>query len=1533
MAINLPQYFKSHVEGGTTEIFPIVVIGPDRSQLSGNNNISKYLFLSTNDITIKYAGKESNGNTIFENTPPPIDILFRGMLLDVSSIKESINLERRKHSISNTTISIANDIYKNKSISYYLSKYGPTNHEIFMYYATPITDNWTFSGVHANAAIDAGLNYPAVLIYQGKVKKTQFNDTDIKITAEDKTQDILSQDIHKETAEDISNRLGTTWHSTDSDKNLYPSMCYGHNIKNVPSINLYDNGSSDPLEDENSQQVSKSYLIYDKRKDVNTKDFSKKMIGRREFGTSSVKIFDGDSYSNLRQFSDIDEDIYAYGEYGSYDDTGTGKNNFWYKTYETVGSYVKFNHQYGSDVNLGRLKSYVERDIDSVKFKYYQKGNDWGWKNHFYTNKSSRQVDSNSFWAVWKDPSALVSSNGSQTGAGSVNAFNNLLKENVTNPSSRKVIGYRWANDFTGNGSFIGGTAEKYAFYRFSVKPLNVNADTQCNTYVLFRGSNFSGTKFEDGGSGTGYIEKRFAAPVRFWTGSEYNLGQLLKPSDSQEEGGSIGTSENILRWYPKKSHIDGWNSYEEYDPPDTDIPEYLNPVASNTGVWNNYEFSYGNGDIPPHGVGVWGGNGDTVIPTTRDAFLIPLDEWQTPSYTNSFNVGVCPLEKRNIAGLVIPQSIDIAWWIHNLAIFHVLVFEGIFNRKYYIDVQDGRKRLFNSIHDVQFQEVLEKDYQVISDVILSECLNISTNDREKYIDKDSIKKVSQLENVNLSFSHNKKESAKKLLSDMSMYTNFIPYIKNGKLSFALTDKSSYNWNDYQDSKTINQADVVSYKTSISPDHENLYNKIKIKYLYDSANKDYFHTYSYTSWDIEDQGINVPYYGLEEDKTLELNCPYISNETEVEKSIKILTKIYSFQSAKVELVLPVSYIGLEVGDLIRFKDLASPLGGSGKNYIDYTNIKELYLKEDWMKYYLLPLLQIESISKSIKNIKITLKQVIGNITNDFKDNFEELLDELNIDYAPVPFIPTTPIVGCTDSTALNYNPNAEVDDGTCVLPIYGCTNPLALNYNIDANTDNGSCEFPTGDYSAPKTLVSVSNHSVADAFNNSITPYSYYENYFIHLTKLNWGYEEGVNPWEQFEGLDAETIIKAKFKELKSWEDNNLAETGGDTKDISWRNYWQHIAFSYNDNGSSSNLIDKNGHTPKLYVCLAQSYDNNTESSAYNGLASNVAWYEHFSENFEAETADSNFLTDNANFELSPLYSGDMNNNLVEGMEWIFGIVYGYMDYLLMNNLSLSDNAWQPFSVMSFKGIDWISYEGSPNFDEADGPYTDTVHTYVINIDRYLQSQDYARKFVESSLTTSTRSRFYTEDWDSPEWYYWGISEISNIFKEIVTITDEIDVEEFIIEQIKSGTQIFSEDIRQKIWDIVSERYQVYSYLNCIARAKDSTQESYDGNDILGNSDFGHYLKIKIYNPVDMNPWLKTIKELLSTNITFMFTPTQNDVDVVAKHIVGIEQMSESQISFTDSDNDGIIDLKDLNATMGIVYNATDEIENLGDKE
>lgn len=51
------------------------------------------------------------------------------------------------------------------------------------------------------------------------------------------------------------------------------------------------------------------------------------------------------------------------------------------------------------------------------------------------------------------------------------------------------------------------------------------------------------------------------------------------------------------------------------------------------------------------------------------------------------------------------------------------------------------------------------------------------------------------------------------------------------------------------------------------------------------------------------------------------------------------------------------------------------------------------------------------------------------------------------------------IYGCTDYDSINYNPNANTNDGSCIKKVRGCRNKEAVNYNSLANVDDYSCEF------------------------------------------------------------------------------------------------------------------------------------------------------------------------------------------------------------------------------------------------------------------------------------------------------------------------------------------------------------------------------------------------------------------------------------------------------------------------------------------
>ncbi len=84
----------------------------------------------------------------------------------------------------------------------------------------------------------------------------------------------------------------------------------------------------------------------------------------------------------------------------------------------------------------------------------------------------------------------------------------------------------------------------------------------------------------------------------------------------------------------------------------------------------------------------------------------------------------------------------------------------------------------------------------------------------------------------------------------------------------------------------------------------------------------------------------------------------------------------------------------------------------------------------------------------------------GYIT-DLKGIAQSIMDDHDAAY-PGPEPEPEPEPGCMDPNATNYDPLAEIDDGSCEYeepPQEGCTDAEAINFDILAEVDDGTCEY------------------------------------------------------------------------------------------------------------------------------------------------------------------------------------------------------------------------------------------------------------------------------------------------------------------------------------------------------------------------------------------------------------------------------------------------------------------------------------------
>ena len=74
--------------------------------------------------------------------------------------------------------------------------------------------------------------------------------------------------------------------------------------------------------------------------------------------------------------------------------------------------------------------------------------------------------------------------------------------------------------------------------------------------------------------------------------------------------------------------------------------------------------------------------------------------------------------------------------------------------------------------------------------------------------------------------------------------------------------------------------------------------------------------------------------------------------------------------------------------------------------------------------------------------------------------------------------------GCTDPLANNYDPSANLNDGSCQY--LGCTDSLASNYVTGANVDDGSCTYNCAYSGYDGDLVIDMHDSFGDGWNGSV---------------------------------------------------------------------------------------------------------------------------------------------------------------------------------------------------------------------------------------------------------------------------------------------------------------------------------------------------------------------------------------------------------------------------------------------------------------
>ena len=221
MALFLPSKFQQDIQGRNTNLVPIVVIETAIRSDFPEHNIN----LSTVSMSMRHI-RYHNFSTSY-NDPLP----FLPLLLNVPSVKESIDLDKRKHKINTITLNLSNMPYEGKRLSDRIAESDKITdtlkntrvsiqwvspqveyYSTFQYYYISANNKGIYYDVYSNKSEgDSGYSFTekmAFMAYSGVCTKYTHDDTKVTLTIEDRTE----LDFHQ----DLPIQNDTNWLSTNT---------------------------------------------------------------------------------------------------------------------------------------------------------------------------------------------------------------------------------------------------------------------------------------------------------------------------------------------------------------------------------------------------------------------------------------------------------------------------------------------------------------------------------------------------------------------------------------------------------------------------------------------------------------------------------------------------------------------------------------------------------------------------------------------------------------------------------------------------------------------------------------------------------------------------------------------------------------------------------------------------------------------------------------------------------------------------------------------------------------------------------------------------------------------------------------------------------------------------------------------------------------------------------------------------------------------------------------------------------------------